>query len=126
MKACTIVLFLLSEILFAQPNLSAVSTALAKGDVASLSQFFDATVEIVTETVDGSYSKADASNLLKDFFSKSKASGFTISSSGAARDKGSHYCIGKLVAGGKNYRINIFFKEVGGNFLIKEMRIEED
>ena len=126
MKIFAFAFLLLAEITTAQPNLNAVSAALSKGDATALSQYFDTTIEIVTETVDGSYSKAQATHLLKEFFTTSKPSGFSISSSGAARDKGSHYCIGKLVAGGHNYRINIFFKEVNGAFLIKEMRIEED
>jgi hypothetical protein len=126
MRYYTFILLLFSGTAFAQPNLTGVSAALSKGDATALSQYFDANLEIVTKTIDGSYSKAQATTLLKEFFATSKASGFSISSSGAARDKGSHYCIGKLVAGGKNYRINIFFKEVNSAFLIKEMRIEED
>ena len=126
MKYYAFILLLFAETAIAQPNLTVVSAALSKGDVTSLSQYFDVNLEIVTETLDGSYTKAQATTLLKEFFAKSKPAGFTISSSGAARDKGSHYCIGKLVAGGKNYRINIFFKEVNSAFLIKEMRIEED
>lgn len=126
MKVFAFVLLFLAQTIVAQPNLNAVSAALSKGDVAALSQYFDVNVEIVTEKIDGAYSKAQAGDLLKEFFATSKASGFSVSSSGAARDKGSHYCIGKLMAGGKSHRVNIFFKEVNGSFLIKELRIEAD
>jgi len=126
MKTILFTLLILPLTTFNQPNFNAVIAALQKADMPLLTEHLDNNVEIVINDSDGSYSKAQAATLIKNFLSKNKPSICSIAHSGSARDQGSYYCIGKMVAGGRKYRINIFFKEVNSKYLIQEMRIEED
>lgn len=126
MKTLLFTLILLPQILTTQPNFNAIIGAIQKGDIYTLSQFLDNEVELVINDEDGTYNKSQATNIIQDFFNKEKPSVCSITNTGSSRNQGSYYCIGKLIAGGKNYRVNLFFKEKGGKYMIQEMRIEED
>lgn len=126
MKTISFILLLLPQFMFTQPNFNAVVGAIQKGDISSLSQHLDNEVELVINDDDGTYNKAQATSIIQKFFSNNKPSNCSIANTGAARNNGSYYLVGKLAAGGQNYRINIFFKEVSGKYMIQEMRIEED
>ncbi len=112
--------------LFGQPDFSSVISAIEAENVSQISNFMDENVEVTVEDEDGSYSKTKATNVIKTFFSKNPPSNCSMIHSGAARDGASYYCIGNLSAGGNKFRIYIFFKKIGSNYLIQEMRFEED
>ena len=112
--------------LLGQPDFSSVITAIKVGNISQISSFMDKNVEVTVEEKDGSYSKTEATNVVKTFLSKNAPSNCTMIHSGAARDGASYYCIGNLSAGGNKFRIYIFFKKIGLNYLIQEMRFEED
>jgi hypothetical protein len=126
MKTLSFMLLFLPQLLLTQPNFNAVVGAIQKGDIASLSQHLDNEVELVINDDDGTYNKSQATNIIQKFLTTNKPSNCSIANTGAARNNGSYYLIGKLTAGGQSYRVNIFFKEVSGKYLIQEMRIEED
>lgn len=121
----TIILLLTSMVAtWAQPNFNAVLSAIKDGDVNTLSQHMDTDVEITIEEEDGTYNKVEATKVVKGFFDKNKPSSCKVVHSGAARNNGAYFCIGNLVAGGKEHRVYLFFKENEGKFLIQEMRFE--
>lgn len=109
---------------WAQPNFNAVISAIKDGNVSVLSEHMDVDVEITIEEEDGTYNKIEATNVVKGFFEKNKPSACKVVHSGAARNNGAYFCIGSLVAGDKEHRVYIFFKENNGKFLIQEMRFE--
>ena len=115
-----------STFLFGQPDFSSVITAIKAGNISQISNYMDKNVEVTVEDQDGSYSKIEATNVVKTFFSKNPPINCTMIHSGAARDGASYYCIGNLSAGGNKFRIYIFFKKIASNYLIQEMRFEED
>ncbi|BDS11789.1 DUF4783 domain-containing protein [Aureispira anguillae] len=125
----TILLILLTATtatLYAQPNFSAVVTAIKAGNTMEISNYMDANVEVTVEDNDGSYDKGQAISVISSFFQKNAPNSCSLVHSGSARDGASYYCIGNLSAGGNKYRVYIFFKKVGGNYLIQEMRFEEE
>ncbi len=122
------ILFLLAttSMLWGQPDFSAVIAAIKTGNTAEISNYMDMSVEVTVGDEDGTYSKADAIKVVQTFFGANAPSNCSMVHSGAARDGASYYCIGNLSAGGSKYRVYIFFKKVGDNYLIQEMRFEED
>ena len=107
--------------IWAEPNFSAVIAALKQGNTTTLAQYFDESVELTLADNEGTYNKADATKMVSQFFTSQKPSDCAMVHNGAARDGSSYYCIGTLTAGGKKYRMNIFF---GAKNLIQEMRFE--
>ncbi len=123
----TIILLLsTTTVLFGQPNFSSVISAVKAGNVSAISSFMDSNVEVTVGEDDGTYTKLQATDVVKAFFVKNSPSNCSMIHSGAARDGGSYYCIGNLLAGNNKFRIYIFFKKVGATYLIQEMRFEED
>ncbi len=119
-------LFLIAGMLmsftFADP-FSSVKAALEKGDVASLSRYFDNMVELSLAGKSNSYSKSQASVILKDFFSHHQAKGFKIIHKGKS-DKGSSFGIGNLETSKGNYRVTFFFRSKGDDMVLQELRFQ--
>ena len=69
-------------------------------------------------------SKAQAKEIMRDFFNKNKPGSFKIIFEGGKED--SNFSIGTLVTSSGNYRVNIFFKKFGNNNLVHLLRIEKD
>lgn len=126
MKLFILLLFLGPTTILNQPNFNAVITALKQSNTTLLAQHLDASVELVINDSDGNYTKVQAISIISEFLITNKPNNCIIAHSGSARDQGSYYCISKLSTGSMNYRVNIFFKEKSGKFLIQEIRIEED
>jgi uncharacterized protein YgiM (DUF1202 family) len=126
MKCILIYLFLGLTALAAQPNFSAVISAVKSGNVVTVNQYLDAYVDVTVGDKDGSYTKEQAAEVIQLFFAQNAPTQCSMVHSGAARDGASYYCIGNLSAGGNKFRIYIFFKKVAAVYLIQEMRFEED
>ena len=123
----TLLFLLLSTTMaWGQPDFSAVISAIKAGNMTAISGYMDANVEVTVGDQDGSYAKTQAIDIVKQFFQKNAPSNCSFVHSGAARDGASYYCIGNLSAGSGKYRVYIFFKKVGENHLIQEMRFEEE
>lgn len=126
MKTLILLLTTLTTMLYGQPDFGAVVTAIKAGNTATISNYMDANVEVTVEDNDGTYDKEEAVQVINSFFQKNAPSSCSLVHSGSARDGASYYCIGNLLAGGKKYRVYIFFKKVGDTYLIQEMRFEEE
>lgn len=114
---------LLMSFTFTDP-FSSVKTALQKGDVASLSQYFDSMIELSLAGKSNSYSKSQASVILKDFFSRHQVKEFKIIHKGKS-DKGSSFGIGNLETSKGDYRVTFFFRQKGKNMVLQELRFQE-
>lgn len=117
-------LLLSSGWMLAQPNFNTVIGALKAGNVAAISEIMEGEVELVVGDESGLYSKAEAISKVQSFFQQNKPSNCSLVHSGSARDGASYYCIGSLAAGGKKYRVYLFFKQLGSAYKIQEMRME--
>ncbi len=104
-------------------NLDQVASYIRVGSAAELSKFFQSNVEISLKESGNSYSKAQAEQVLINFFNKNTPKGFTIVHQGTSPE-GSRYIIGNLVTTGGNYRVYVYAKPSGNTIVIREMRFE--
>ena len=98
-------------------NLDGVIAALNTGNAAGVARYVDDKVEIGLPDKKGSYNAAQATTLLKDFFSANGVRSFKTVHKG---DKGGkQFCIGTLQTLSGNYRTQILMETKGGREVIK-------
>lgn len=112
----------LGNSLNAQNNLEKVSALLNSGDINSLSEQFDEKIE-VSVLEDDSYTKAEAENMLNNFFSDKSVSEYVAIHKGNSGEN-AYYQIGELRSGQESYRTYFYTKFIDGNYLVQEFRIE--
>lgn len=103
-----------------------ISSAIRTGNAKQLSGFFSANVDLTILNQEEVYSKAQAEQIVKDFFSKNTPKSFTIIHNGLSKE-GSKYAIGNLVTvQGANFRTYMYIKQSGGTEYIQELRFEKE
>ncbi|MDP1623752.1 MAG: DUF4783 domain-containing protein [Bacteroidales bacterium] len=102
-----------------------VTAAIQAGNAAEVAKNFNAMVDLTLPGYDDSYSKTQAGQILKDFFSQNTVKGFKITRQGSSPD-GSHYNIGSLEAGKKVYRVYFIIKAVNGQNLVQQLQVQEN
>ncbi len=99
-----------------------IGSAIRTGDAASISKFFGANVDLTIVNQEEMYSKVQAEQLLKDFFSKNPPASFVIIHRGVSKE-GSKYAIGNLTtAQGTLYRTYFYIKQNGNTSYIQELK----
>ena len=123
----SLILTLISFSLFAALDIfDNISSAIRTGDARQLSRFFNTNVDLTILNQEEVYSKAQAEQIVKDFFSKNTPKTFTIIHNGLSKE-GSKYAIGNLVTiQGVNYRTYLYIKQSGGTEYIQELRFEKE
>jgi hypothetical protein len=102
-----------------------VKKGLSIGDVRSMSKLFDRTIDITfSDNKATTYSKNQASVLLKKFFAKSTAKNFILQHQGKSHTNNTLYAIGTLYTKSANYRVYLFFIPKSEEYLLKELRFE--
>ncbi len=103
-----------------------ISTAIRSGKAGEISQYFNTNVELTIGNQEEVYSKAQAEQVLKEFFSKNTPRSFTLIHQGLSKE-GAKYAIGNLTTQqGNNYRTYFFIKQVGASEYIQELRFEKE
>ncbi|MCK9203825.1 MAG: DUF4783 domain-containing protein [Bacteroidales bacterium] len=129
MKILLTVIFCLSfsSGIFAGPDETEklISAALQAGNATEVGKYFNAMVDLTLPGYDDTYSKAQASQILKEFFTKNQVKNFKFTNQGSSSD-GSRYSIGSLDAGGKTYRVYFLIKSVNGQNLIQQLQMQEN
>jgi hypothetical protein len=101
-----------------------IVTALTAGNAATLSDYFNTMVDLGISGNEDSYSKTQATQILKDFFSKNPVKSVKITRQGTSTD-GSQFSIGEMLAGTATFRIYYLLKKVSGKFLIQQLQIQK-
>lgn len=101
-----------------------VTAGFQSGDAAAVSNHFHTMVDLTLPGAEGTYSKAQASQILKDFLSRTPVKGFKVTRQGSSPD-GSTYCIATLTSGSVSYRVYCLIKAVGGSHKVYQMQIQE-
>jgi hypothetical protein len=101
-----------------------VATALQAGNAADVAKYFNPMVDLTLPGYDDSYSKTQAGQILKDFFSQNPVKGFKVTKQGSSPD-GSQYTIGSLEAGKKVYRVYFMIKSVNGQHLVQQLQFQD-
>lgn len=103
-------------------NIDEVIGALRSGNADELSKYFDDNVELTLPDKSDSYSKAQALQILKDFFTNNNVKTFDVKHKG---DNGNgQFCIGTLQTKSGNFRTTVFMKMKGDKELVKNIRFQ--
>ena len=108
---------------FTQPSIiDGVIGALKSGNAGEFGSYFDNNIQLTLPDKADTYSKAQAQNIVKDFFSNNKVKGFEVKHKG--EQNGGEYCIGTLSTAQGNFRTTVFAKNKGGKQLVNEVRFQ--
>ena len=106
-------------------NISIITKAISDGDAATLGNYFDASVELTILDKQDVLDKTQATESVKNFFSKNKPRSYNMVHQGTSKGNASHYTIGDMQTASGNYRVYLYYKSAGDKVLIQEMRIEK-
>lgn len=107
--------------------LNDIAATIKSGNVKEISKFFDSNIEITLLDEEGTYSKAQAEQILIDFFGKNTPKSFELMHTGGSSKENSKFGIGILTTTkGVTYRTYFLVREINGKQLIQELRFEED
>ena len=102
-----------------------IVAALTAGNAVALSDYFNAMVDLGISGNEETYSKTQATQILKDFFTKNPVKSVKITRQGSSTD-GSQFSIGEMQAGEGKFRIYYLLKKVLGKFLIQQLQIQKE
>ena len=115
-------LFVLTTVSFAQiPD--EIVLSIQNGNDATLAGFFNENVELVVQTHDDVYSKAQAQQIVAEFFKTNKPKQFSIIHQGGK--EGARYAIGSLITNTGTFRVYFLLKNKNNNSYIHQLRIEK-
>lgn len=95
--------------------------SLKSGNARVLASYFNQNVELVILDNDNVYSKAQAEQIISDFFSKNKPERFTVIHQGGK--EGAQYVIGNLVTRQATFRVYFLLKKSADKDIIHQLRI---
>ena len=123
MKNFLLLFFIIGLCSFTFISFSEVVSAIKSGKSSDVAKYFDNTVEITLPLKSSSYSKSQASLVLRDFFNENPVKDFQVIHK--SEKESSEYCIGTLVTANGSFRTTIFMKQSGSKLLIQELRFEK-
>ncbi len=97
--------------------------SLKTGDAATLSGYFNQNIELFVVDQDDVYSRAQAQQIVSNFFNQNKATGFSIIHQSGKED--TKYAIGQLTTNKGVYRVSFLVKNDNGKPVIHQLRIEK-
>jgi hypothetical protein len=103
---------------------SGIATAFRAGNASDLSNYLNATVQVLLLGKEDFYKKNVAETILKDFFTEYHSRDFVIRHQGGTADAA--YAIGNLSTDKGDFRVYFLLKKVGNELLIHQIRIEPD
>ncbi|MEP7263009.1 MAG: DUF4783 domain-containing protein [Bacteroidota bacterium] len=103
-----------------------IAAGIKSGDEKMLAKNFNSSIDLTIGTVENTYSRAQAEQVLREFFTGNKPTGFTIIHQGLSKE-GAKYAIGTLTtAQGKSFRVYLYVKQVGNTYLVNELRFMQE
>jgi hypothetical protein len=104
-------------------GLDEVISALNTGNATELAKYIDDNIEIGMPDKTGTYSRAQALMIFRDFFTNSGVRSFEVKHQGDSG--GRQFCIGTLSTRSGAYRTTVFMTTKNGRQLVKEIRFQE-
>lgn len=135
-KAIKIITFCLSLLIFSSSSVEPVeppgivediTVAIKAGNSNNLAKYFGSTVEIILPGSDGTYSKAQAEMIMKDFFAKSPPVSFVVNQNQKGNSAGgAQFMIGTYKNKTEKLNVYILLKPVSKQLMIQQMHFEAD
>jgi hypothetical protein len=97
---------------------------LKSGNAKTIAGYFNENIELVILDKENICSKAQAEQILKDFFNKNKPSGFNLIHQGG--EDSASYAVGNYESGSNSFRVYLLLKKKGQKSLIHQLRIEKE
>lgn len=104
-------------------SINDVVNAIKSGNAASVSKYFDNTVEITINGKSTNYSKAQGEVVLRDFFANNAVKSFSVLHQGESG--GAEFCIGTLSTSNGSYRTTLNLKQKGDKQTLQEIKFEK-
>ncbi len=104
-------------------GITEVVNAIKSGNAASVSKYFDNTVDITINGKSTNYSKAQGEVVLRDFFTNNTVRSFSVLHQGESG--GAEFCIGMLVSSNGTYRTTLNLKKKGDKQTLQEIKFEK-
>jgi len=101
----------------------ALSEAMRTGNTATLSGYFNTSIELAILDQEDIYTRQQAELIVKDFFTKHVPSSFVILHKGGK--EGSQYAIGNLTTSAGSFRVTLLIKLKDNKPFIHQLRFEE-
>ncbi len=98
---------------------------LKKGNVKLLSKYFNQNIELVVLENENVYSKAQAQQIVSNFFNNYIPEEFTVLHNSNSNNEGAKYVIGNLKTLKGNFRVYFLLKQDDGKEYIHQLRIEK-
>lgn len=117
--------FLLSLNLSSDIPYAELEQAFASGNAQAISSMGKEKMLISILDKEGAYSQSQATQVLKDFFTKKPVSSFKFTFKGKETSDGS-FAIGEYTSKQENFRVTVQFKKLNQQFKIERMTIEAD
>jgi hypothetical protein len=133
-NAIRIITFCLSVIIFSSGSVVAVeppgivedvTAAIKAGNSKDLAKYYGPTVEIILPGSEGTFSKAQAEMIMKDFFTKSAPVSFVVNQKGNSAG-GAQFIIGTYKNKSEKLNVYILMKPVSNQLMIQQMHFEAD
>lgn len=102
----------------------AVQGAIEVGNASRLSEHFTKKVDLSIPGTDDVFSRAQAEQILKEFFEEHPPKELVLEHGGTSKLK-DQYRIGKLKTSNGAFRLTYFMKKVDGTPKVKKLRIED-
>lgn len=127
-KKIILTIFLLTGIMVSITNAQAQTTdeiisCLKTGNAKVLSRYFNQNVDLVVLDNGNVYSKAQAQQIVNNFFSNHSPESFIVLHD--VRKEGAKYVIGTLKTNNGSYRVYFLLKESSGKDYIHQLRIQK-
>ena len=123
MKKLLLFIFIISLCSFSYISFTEVINAFKSGNSSEVAQYLDNSVEITLSHKSKSYSKNQASLVLRDFFNENPVKNFEVIHQ--SENESSAYCIGTLITTNGSFRTTIYMKQAGSKQLIQELRFQK-
>lgn len=99
--------------------------AFQSGNATNIAKFFDTNIDLQILSKDSTYSKSQAEQLLKSFFSNNSVSSFKVLHKVNSANDSSESIVGQMMSGGKSYRVHILIGKSGASKVIQELSIRQ-
>jgi len=102
-----------------------ITSAIRNGDAKSLAKYFHTNLDVTISDTEGTYSKAQAEMIVKDFFSKNPPKSYKINHQGNSTD-GSGFIIGTYTTSQTTFKNYILLKKFADKIHIIQLRFEKE
>ena len=110
--------------LSASADLSSISGYISTGNAKGLSAHFDNLVELHLDDQEGTFSRTQAEQIMKDFFRQYQPRTFSFLQDGISEGANMQYAIGTYVSGSRKFRTYVYLKKRNGQMLIQELSFQ--